>query len=209
LLSHLGVNCRPPTGLAARRRGRPSDRVCRASVAVLRSDVGVCVVRDGKGVVVTRTQPSEHVLLTDPDEVCEGDSWRVELLNPRWRRAGRPDHRATGMEMVAGRQAGGRSRSLHGAAPAVSAQWAYARSYSGRHRARYRSGRRHLPAAGATTHGSWGTSRLWRSTGRVPPCGPHVRRRPARPAGKPLTDRASQVAAGTSIECSSVTGAAL
>jgi hypothetical protein len=34
-----------------------------------------------EGIVMTSTQPLEHVSFTDPDEVREGDNWRLELLN--------------------------------------------------------------------------------------------------------------------------------
>lgn len=44
LLSHLGVHL-PPSDWIGGRTGRPSDRACCASVVVLRSDAGVCVVR--------------------------------------------------------------------------------------------------------------------------------------------------------------------
>ena len=34
-----------------------------------------------KGLVMTSTQPLEHVSFESPDEVREGDNWRLELLN--------------------------------------------------------------------------------------------------------------------------------
>jgi hypothetical protein len=70
---------RPPTGPRPpepERDGPPLCFVC--AIAISRRSL----CRAGmKGLVMTSTQPLEHVSFESPDEVREGDNWRLELLN--------------------------------------------------------------------------------------------------------------------------------
>jgi hypothetical protein len=75
------------------------------------------------------TQPLEHATFDKPDEVREGDNWRLELLNLAGGCPGRQDHRPTRLAVVRARQAGGRNGSLPGAAPAVPVVRPYARRH--------------------------------------------------------------------------------
>ena len=63
-------------GQRVRRRERqPPVEQATAPVA------GVRVAPGMKGLIMTSTQPLEHVSFESPDEVREGDNWRLELLN--------------------------------------------------------------------------------------------------------------------------------
>ena len=78
MLSHLGVHLPPSDGIGGPKAIGPHLSCCGGRIALRRRSLCRAWM---KGIVVTSTQPLEHVSFTDPDEVREGDNWRLELLN--------------------------------------------------------------------------------------------------------------------------------
>ena len=116
------------------------------------------------------TQPLEHVSFDQPDEVREGENWRMELVNLAGGAQVGQDHRATRLAMVDEHQARRRHRPVHGPAPAV--------LISGRIHVVMADGTEFETVPGeitslppGTTPGWSATSRSSRSTGKVRRCG--------------------------------------
>lgn len=87
------------------------------------------------------TQPLEHVSFDNPDEVREGENWRLELVNLAGdAQVGRITVQPGWRAVVGTHQAGGGHRVVHGPAPAVSDQWPEARGHGRWHRAGDRPG---------------------------------------------------------------------